>query len=42
MAELINLAINDKLGPIPLDNLSEEFKNKADPNKYIMIGTIKE
>ena len=39
---MINLAISDKLGPIPLDGLSEDFKNKADPNKYIMIGTIKE
>lgn len=25
-----------------MDGLSEEFKTKADPNKYILLGPIKE
>lgn len=42
LIELIQAALNGTLPPIPLTDLSEEFKTKADPNKYILIGPIKE
>lgn len=40
--ELLRAAIQDRLPPIPIEELSEEFKNKADPNKFIFCGPIKE
>ncbi|CAD8078334.1 unnamed protein product [Paramecium sonneborni] len=42
LIELIQSALNGTLPNIPMNDLSEEFKNKADPNKYILIGAIKE
>ncbi|CAD8163525.1 unnamed protein product [Paramecium octaurelia] len=42
LIELIQSALNGTLPNIPMNDLSEEFKNKADPNKYILLGAIKE